>query len=159
MASLHLHGRGGGKRESNQHAPASSSPQSPPPGPCTPQPANAAALCIAVPLFQITSSRVRDLHPDGEVVAIAGGASLGVLVLWPWEWPWGRPWRRPAVGAAAGAPDSLCEINCMSRAGAAFPVVPTWLPSGFSFLCGRAVLARADGHLRQQRGPKCHSGC
>ena len=64
-----------------------------------------------------------------------------------------------AVGAAAGAPDSPCEINCMNRAGAAFPVVPTWLPSGFSFLCGRAVLARADGHLRQQRGPKCHSGC
>ena len=52
-----------------------------------------------------------------------------------------------AVGAAAGAPDSPCEINCMNRAGAAFPVVPTWLPSGFSFLCGRAVLARADGHF------------
>ena len=59
--------------------------------PCTPQPANAAALCIAVSLFQITSSRGRDLHPDGEVAAIAGGASLGVLVL------------KLALGVAVGA--------------------------------------------------------
>ena len=144
MASLHLHGRGGG-RERATSTPQPAAASSPPPVPCTPQPANAAALCIAVSLFQITSPRVRDLHPDGEVAAIAGGASLGVLVLWPWEWPWGRPWRRP--WERPGAPDSPCEINCMSRAGAAFPVVPTWLPSGFSFLCGRAVLARADGAL------------
>ena len=83
------------ERERATSTPQPAAAHSPPPVPCTPQPANAAALCIAVSLFQINSSRVRDLHPDGEVAAIAGGASLGVLVLWPWEWPWGRPWRRP----------------------------------------------------------------
>jgi hypothetical protein len=83
------------ERERATSTPQPAAAHSPPPVPCTPQPANAAALCIAVSLFQITSPRVRDLHPDGEVAAIAGGASLGVLVLWPWEWPWGRPWRRP----------------------------------------------------------------
>ena len=99
LASLHLHGRDSGREREQPARPSQQQPTVPPPVPCTPQPANAAALCIAVPLFQITSSRVRDLHPDGEVVAIAGGASLGVLVLWPWEWPWGRPWRRPRAEA------------------------------------------------------------
>ena len=85
------------ERERATSTPQPAAAHSPPPVPCTPQPANAAALCIAVSLFQITSPRVRDLHPDGEVAAIAGGASLGVLVLWPWEWPCGRPLRHETI--------------------------------------------------------------
>ena len=146
-----------GERESNQHAPASSSPQSPPRALHTParQCSRPLHRCVPLPNYFSASSwsppRWRGSGHSWWCIsrgfgALALGVAVGAAVA-------------AAVGAAAGAPDSPCEINCMNRAGAAFPVVPTWLPSGFSFLCGRAVLARADGHLRQQRGPKCHSGC